>query len=82
MVAEKEVENSSEAEPKPPGAPAPIFISYASQDAAVANSVVGCLEAQGLKCWLAPRDVRPGAQYADAAFASGTRPALSPLLRS
>jgi len=42
------------------------FISYASQDAAVANSVVENLEQHGLKCWLAPRDVRPGAQYADA----------------
>ena len=43
-----------------------IFVSYASQDAAVANSIVGHLEQQGLRCWLAPRDVKPGAQYADA----------------
>jgi TolB-like protein/Flp pilus assembly protein TadD len=42
------------------------FVSYASQDAAVANSIVESLEAHGLKCWLAPRDVKPGAQYADA----------------
>jgi TolB-like protein/Flp pilus assembly protein TadD len=42
------------------------FISYASTDAAVANSIVESLEAQGLKCWMAPRDVKPGAQYADA----------------
>jgi TolB-like protein len=41
-------------------------VSYASQDAAVANSIVESLEAQGLKCWMAPRDVKPGAQYADA----------------
>jgi len=43
-----------------------VFVSYASQDAAVANSIVDSLESQGLKCWLAPRDVKPGAQYADA----------------
>jgi TolB-like protein len=45
---------------------APVFISYASQDAAVANSLVENLEQQGLRCWLAPRNVRPGAQYAEA----------------
>jgi TolB-like protein/tetratricopeptide (TPR) repeat protein len=43
-----------------------VFISYASQDAAVANSIVENLEQQGLRCWLAPRNVRPGAQYAEA----------------
>jgi TolB-like protein len=42
------------------------FISYASQDSAVANSIVENLEQHGLKCWIAPRDVKPGAQYADA----------------
>src|ERR1700693_5591328 len=43
-----------------------VFVSYASQDVAVANSVVEHLERQGIKCWIAPRDVKPGAQYADA----------------
>jgi adenylate cyclase len=43
-----------------------VFISYASRDAAVANSIVENLEKQGLRCWVAPRDVKPGAQYADA----------------
>jgi TolB-like protein len=43
-----------------------VFISYASQDKAVADAVVGALERAGLKCWIAPRDVRAGAQYADA----------------
>src|SRR5271154_1562472 len=50
--------------------PAPVssdvFLSYASQDAATANSIVEHLEGQGVKCWMAPRDVKPGAQYADA----------------
>jgi hypothetical protein len=43
-----------------------VFVSYASQDAAVANSIVGHLEGRGLKCWMAPRDVKAGAQSADA----------------
>jgi TolB-like protein len=42
-----------------------VFISYASQDATVANAVVGALEHAGLSCWIAPRDVEPGARYAD-----------------
>lgn len=42
-----------------------VFISYASQDAAVASAVVAALERQGIKCWIAPRDVTPGALYAD-----------------
>ena len=47
---------------KPPAAGSDVFVSYASQDAAVANSIVENLEPHGLKCWIAPRDVsRPGA---------------------
>ncbi len=41
-----------------------VFISYASHDAAVANDVAAALEGQDLKCWIAPRDVTPGAHYA------------------
>ena len=51
---------------KASGSTPTVFISYASQDVAVANSIVESLEQHGLRCWLAPRDVRPGAQYADA----------------
>jgi TolB-like protein/thioredoxin-like negative regulator of GroEL len=43
-----------------------VFISYASQDAAVAAALVEALERQGIACWIAPRDVRAGALYADA----------------
>jgi TolB-like protein/Tfp pilus assembly protein PilF len=45
---------------------APVFISYASHDVTVAQQVCSALEAAGFSCWIAPRDVRPGAQYADA----------------
>ena len=52
-----------------------VFVSYASQDAAIANAVVAALEQQGLKCWIAPRDVTPGALYADGIIGAinGTR---------
>lgn len=49
----------------PPGATPAVFISYASQDTAVANKVVGALEHSNVRCWIAPRDVTPGAFYAD-----------------
>ena len=42
------------------------FVSYASHDAAVATALVEALERAGVKCWIAPRDVRAGALYADA----------------
>src|SRR3984957_20171854 len=62
------------AESENPGSPAETtagparlsFISYASDDAAVAQKVCSALEAAGFPCWMAPRDVKPGAQYADA----------------
>jgi hypothetical protein len=36
-----------------------VFISYASHDTHVADNVADALEGQGLKCWIAPRDVTP-----------------------
>jgi TolB-like protein/tetratricopeptide (TPR) repeat protein len=41
------------------------FISYANQDTAVADALCADLERRGLACWIAPRDVVPGALYAD-----------------
>jgi TolB-like protein len=43
-----------------------VFISYASQDIAVADAVVATLEGHGVGCWIAPRDVKAGALYAEA----------------
>ncbi len=43
----------------------PVFISYASQDAALAQKVCAALEAAAILCWIAPRDVVPGTLYAD-----------------
>jgi TolB-like protein len=50
---------------QPTAEPARVFISYASNDAAVARNVCSVLEAGGFPCWIAPRDVVPGTLYAD-----------------
>lgn len=36
------------------------FISYCSQDKKIADAVCGTLEANKIRCWIAPRDVLPG----------------------
>ena len=43
-----------------------VFISYASQDIAVAEKLCTALEAANLPCWIAPRNVRAGESYAAA----------------
>jgi tetratricopeptide (TPR) repeat protein len=40
------------------------FISHSSQDKTVADSVCAALEAAGIRCWIAPRDVQPGRSFA------------------
>jgi Tol biopolymer transport system component len=62
---------SSDTVSEPPSAPAAaasrsIFISYAANDVGTANSACRYLESRGVNCWIAPRNVKPGAQYADA----------------
>src|SRR3954462_13585852 len=43
-----------------------LFISYASADQAIAMEVCALLEARGVSCWIAPRDVAPGAKWDEA----------------
>ena len=43
-----------------------VFISYSSKDKASAEAVCRALEAQGIGCWIAPRDVTAGLKYAEA----------------
>jgi formylmethanofuran:tetrahydromethanopterin formyltransferase len=40
------------------------FVSHASEDAAIAASTMGYPERNGVSCWIAPRDVTPGGDYA------------------
>lgn len=65
-MAEDGMGASSKAEGQPSGVVARVFISYASQDADTANQICRSLESHGITCWIAPRDVKPGAEYADA----------------
>ena len=41
------------------------FISYATADKAKAEEICAYLEGRGLRCWIAPRDVRAGREYAN-----------------
>ena len=41
-----------------------IFISYSQADRQCAHELVAHLEGQGLRCWLAPRDISPSADWA------------------
>jgi hypothetical protein len=40
-----------------------VFISHSSEDKAIADAACARLETRGLRCWIAPRDVVPGATY-------------------
>jgi hypothetical protein len=41
-----------------------VFISYSQPDAECAIELVARLEAEGIKCWIAPRDITPAADWA------------------
>jgi hypothetical protein len=41
-----------------------VFISYSSKDKTIADAVCANLENQGIRCWIAPRDVPPGQSWA------------------
>lgn len=41
-----------------------VFISHSAKDKAVADAVCAALEANGVRCWIAPRDIRPGENWA------------------
>jgi len=57
---------AKEQAPQPEATPAKdVFISYASQDKAVADALCESLESAGVSCWIAPRDVTPGEFYAE-----------------
>ena len=43
---------------------ADVFISHSSIDKEIADKVCAALEAKGLTCWIAPRDIVPGSEWA------------------
>jgi hypothetical protein len=40
-----------------------VFISYAAEDKTIADAVCEAIEARGIKCWYAPRDVEYGRDF-------------------
>ena len=43
-----------------------VFISYAHDDKPVADAACALLEKSDIRCWIAPRDISPGVDYATA----------------
>lgn len=43
-----------------------VFISYSVKDKVVADAVVASLEGHDIRCWYAPRDIKPGEDWAEA----------------
>jgi hypothetical protein len=40
-----------------------VFISHSAQDKNVSEAICAALEQDGIQCWVAPRDVRPGKSF-------------------
>jgi hypothetical protein len=41
-----------------------VFISHSTRDKAISDAICAALESDGLRCWVAPRDVQPGKPFA------------------
>jgi hypothetical protein len=48
--------------------PFEVFIGYSSKDRRAADATVAGLEQEGVRCWIAPRDIPPGTPWASAIF--------------
>ncbi len=42
-----------------------VFISYSSKDKPAADATCAVLESKGIRCWMAPRDITPGADWGE-----------------
>lgn len=47
-----------------------VFVSHSAKDKVASDALVACLERSGLRCWVAPRDILPGASWASAILAA------------
>jgi TIR domain len=43
-----------------------VFISHSSKDKTTADAVCAVLESKSIRCWVAPRDIQPGADWGEA----------------
>ncbi len=54
-----------------------VFLSHSAKDKAVADAICARMEADGVRCWVAPRDIRPGHEWGEAIMdAIGTCPLM------
>ena len=42
-----------------------VFISYSSKDKTTGDAVCATLESEGIRCWIAPRDVTPSMEWSE-----------------
>jgi hypothetical protein len=51
--------------PAKPPTPHDVFISFSSKDKTTADAICAVMERQAIRCFMAPRDIRPGQEWAD-----------------
>jgi hypothetical protein len=60
----------------------PVFVSYSQPERDVALAIVSQLEGHEVQCWVAPRDVRPGSEWAEQIVEAIARAAVMVLVFS
>jgi hypothetical protein len=43
-----------------------VFTRHSAKDKAIADAICHQLESEGIKCWIAPRDIEPGSKWTEA----------------
>ncbi|HVK03570.1 MAG TPA: toll/interleukin-1 receptor domain-containing protein, partial [Armatimonadaceae bacterium] len=59
-----------------------VFVSHSSKDKDAADAVRAALEARGVRCWVAPRDIPPGSDWSEAIVGGLTECAVTVLVFS
>lgn len=59
-----------------------VFVSHSSKDREAAEEVSLALESRGIRCWMAPRDIRPGANWGESILEAIGRVKMMVLLLS
>ena len=59
-----------------------VFISHAAEDKVVADAMCAALERNGIRCWMAPRDIMPSDDWAEAILKAITSSKLMVLIFS
>lgn len=61
---------------------ADVFLSYSSRDKLIADAVCSRLEQEKVRCWVAPRDIRPGEDWGNAIIRGITQSRMMVLIFS